>query len=35
MIGHASIRTTMDIYAHLDMVLNRSVPRAADDLKIF
>ena len=35
MIGHASIRTTMDIYAHLDMVLNRSVPRAEADLKEF
>lgn len=35
MIGHASIRTTMEIYAHLEMVLNNSIPRTEADLKEF
>ena len=30
-----SIRTTMEIYAHLDMTQNRYVPRSVDDLKEF
>ena len=34
-IGHSSIRTTMEIYAHLDMTQNRYVPRSMDDLKDF
>lgn len=34
-IGHASIRTTMEIYAHLDMTHNRYIPRAVEDLKDF
>ena len=34
-IGHSSIRTTMEIYAHLDMTQNRYVPRSMDDLKEF
>ena len=34
-IGHSSIRTTMEIYAHLDMTQNRFVQRTMDDLKDF
>lgn len=34
-IGHSSIRTTMEIYAHLDMTQNRFVQRSVDDLKDF
>jgi integrase len=34
-IGHSSIRTTMEIYAHLDMTQNRFVQRNMDDLKDF
>lgn len=34
-IGHSSIRTTMEIYAHLDMTQNRFVQRSIDDLKDF
>ena len=34
-IGHSSIRTTMEIYAHLDMTQNRYIPRAMEDLKEF
>jgi len=34
-IGHASIRTTMEIYAHLDMTQNLFVQRSIDDLKDF
>ena len=34
-IGHASIRTTMEIYAHLEMTENRYIPRSLDDLKEF
>ena len=34
-IGHSSIRTTMEIYAHLDMTQNRYIPRSLDDLKDF
>lgn len=34
-IGHSSIRTTMEIYAHLDMTQNRYIPRSIDDLKEF
>lgn len=34
-IGHSSIRTTMEIYAHLDMTQNRFIPRAVEDLKEF
>lgn len=34
-IGHASIRTTMEIYAHLDMAQNRYILRSMDDLKDF
>ena len=34
-IGHSSIRTTMEIYAHLDMTQNRYIPRSMDDLKDF
>ena len=34
-IGHSSIRTTMEIYAHLDMTQNRYVPRTMEDLKEF
>lgn len=34
-IGHSSIRTTMEIYAHLDMTQNRYVARAVEDLKDF
>ena len=34
-IGHSSIRTTMEIYAHLDMTQNRYVPRTMEDLKDF
>ena len=34
-IGHSSIRTTMEIYAHLDMTQNRFVQRSMDDLKDF
>ena len=34
-IGHSSIRTTMEIYAHLDMTQNRYVARSVDDLKDF
>lgn len=34
-IGHSSIRTTMEIYAHLDMTQNRYVQRSIDDLKDF
>lgn len=34
-IGHSSIRTTMEIYAHLDMTQNRYIPRSIDDLKDF
>lgn len=34
-IGHSSIRTTMEIYAHLDMTQNRYIPRTMDDLKDF
>lgn len=34
-IGHSSIRTTMEIYAHLDMTQNRYVARSMDDLKDF
>ena len=33
--GHSSIRTTMEIYAHLDMTQNRYIPRSIDDLKEF
>ncbi len=34
-IGHSSIRTTMEIYAHLEMTQNRYIPRSMDDLKDF
>lgn len=34
-IGHCSIRTTMEIYAHLDMTQNRFVQRSMEDLKDF
>ena len=34
-IGHSSIRTTMEIYAHLDMTQNRFVQRSREDLKDF
>ena len=34
-IGHSSIRTTMEIYAHLDMTQNRYVQRSMEDLKDF
>lgn len=34
-IGHSSIRTTMEIYAHLDMTENRHIPRSVEDLKDF
>lgn len=34
-IGHANIRTTMGVYAHLDMTENRYVPRSVEDLKDF
>ena len=34
-IGHSSIRTTMEIYAHLDMTQNRFVQRSMDNLKDF
>ena len=34
-IGHSSIRTTMEIYAHLDMTENRFVQRTVQDLKEF
>lgn len=34
-IGHSSIRTTMEIYAHLDMTQNRYVQRSLEDLKEF
>ena len=34
-LGHSSIRTTMEIYAHLDMTQNRFVQRSMDDLKDF
>ena len=34
-IGHSSIRTTMEIYAHLDMTENRFVQRTMQDLKEF
>ena len=34
-IGHSSIRTTMEIYAHLDMTQNRFVQRSVEDLKDF
>lgn len=34
-IGHSSIRTTMEIYAHLDMTQNRYIPRSVEDLKEF
>ena len=32
---HSSIRTTMEIYAHLDMTQNRYIPRSMEDLKEF
>lgn len=34
-IGHSSIRTTMEIYAHLDMTENRFIQRSTEDLKEF
>ena len=34
-IGHSSIRTTMEIYAHLDMTQNRFIQRSLEDLKDF
>lgn len=34
-IGHSSVRTTMEIYAHLDMTENRFIPRTLEDLKEF
>lgn len=34
-IGHSSIRTTMEIYAHLGMTQNRYIPRSLADLKDF
>lgn len=34
-IGHSSIRTTMEIYAHLDMTENRYIQRSVEDLKDF
>lgn len=34
-IGHSSIRTTLEIYAHLDMVENRYIVRTAQELKDF
>lgn len=34
-IGHSSTRTTMEIYAHLDMAQNRFVQRKTEDLKEF
>lgn len=34
-IGHSSIRTTMEIYAHLDMTQNRYIARSVEDLKEF
>lgn len=34
-IGHASVRTTLEIYAHLNMAVNTSTQRAVKDLKDF
>ena len=34
-IGHSSVRTTMEVYAHLDMTQNRFIQRNLDDLKDF
>ena len=34
-IGHASVRTTMEIYTHLDMTENRYIAREIADLKEF
>ncbi len=34
-IGHKDVRTTMTIYAHLDMAENRHIQRSLDDLKDF
>lgn len=34
-IGHSSIRTTMEIYTHLDMTENRYIERSYEDLKDF
>jgi len=34
-IGHSNIRTTMEIYAHLDMTENKHVQRSIEDLKDF
>ena len=34
-IGHSSVRTTMEIYAHLDMTENRFIQRSVEDLKEF
>ena len=35
MIGHSSIRTTMEIYAHLNIVEQRFIMRATEDLRDF
>ncbi len=34
-IGHPGIRTTMEIYAHLDMTVNRYISGELADLKDF
>ena len=34
-IGHKDVRTTMTIYAHLDMAENRHIQRNIEDLKEF
>lgn len=34
-LGHSSVRVTLEIYSHLSMVDNQSVKRTADDLKDF
>ena len=34
-IGHKDVRTTMTIYAHLEMAENRHIERSMDDLKDF
>lgn len=34
-IGHSSIRTTMEIHAHLDMAQNRFVQSSIEELKVF
>lgn len=34
-IGHSSVRTTLEIYTHLDMTENRYIHRSLEDLKDF